>query len=288
VGVGGITIALAVFLFLLVESLVGQWDERREALARTEQALTAARSELTATHAHLSAAYENLRQAQARVLQGYVATFVQAIREYAAIPGMPSDGDRVRRRRVDGLLKDAPDLLRICKEGAERVRTIVERLRGLARSEAGERTAVDVVAAIESALRFVDDRLRRRGIAVCRDYQAVPAVEADGAQLSQVWINLLTNAADALEGRPTPEIAIAVRHRAPGIEVEIRDNGPGMDPETMRRIFEPFFTTKPTGRGTGLGLSIAESTVRRHGGEIAFESDAEHGTCAIVRLPAAR
>jgi signal transduction histidine kinase len=118
---------------------------------------------------------------------------------------------------------------------------------------------------------------------VSRDYDpGLPAIEAYGSELNQVWTNILDNAIDALGGQG--EIRIGVRRSEDHLVVELCDDGPGMAPEVRERIFEPFFTTKPPGSGTGLGLHIAHNVVARHGGRIEVRSRPGE-TCFEVTLP---
>jgi two-component system NtrC family sensor kinase len=183
-------------------------------------------------------------------------------------------------------VRDTPELLRISAEGLDRIKKIVDDLRLFARADSGERTVTDVVEGIDSSLRLLGHRLSREGVAVVKHYEAVPAIEANPAQLNQVWMNLLTNALDALTGRCSPRIEVSV---APdggrGVAVRIRDNGIGIEPTSLPRLFEPFFTTKPIGQGTGLGLSIAYGAVKAHGGTISIDSEREVGTVVVVWLP---
>jgi signal transduction histidine kinase len=105
--------------------------------------------------------------------------------------------------------------------------------------------------------------------------------------LNQVFLSLLKNAAEALEGR-RGTIRVTARAEEGSVLVEIRDDGPGVSPEIRERLFEPFVTTREAGGGTGLGLSICRRIVREHGGEIEIGSDVEGGTRVSVRLPTRR
>jgi two-component system, NtrC family, sensor kinase len=142
---------------------------------------------------------------------------------------------------------------------------------------------------------LLGNRVSAAGVSVAKDYHAVPCLDANAAQLNLVWMNLLSNALDAVEGRPNPQLEVRVADHvnlgaasSNGIEVCIADNGAGVDPAHLPRVFEPFFTTKPIGRGTGLGLSIAYGAVKAHGGTIAVDSRPGGGTTVTVWLPAQR
>ncbi|MBI3782697.1 MAG: hypothetical protein HY270_04775, partial [Deltaproteobacteria bacterium] len=195
-----------------------------------------------------------------------------------------------QQTRLDFVRREMPELLRICIEGSERIAKIVEDLRTFARMDQGERMLVDVGAGIDSCLRLLSDRCKQMKVAIHFEKQPLPRIPASEGQLNQVWMNLLTNALDALQGRPQPTLVIRLqpseRHGRAGVEVEVVDNGCGIDPHIRSRIFEPFFTTKPIGEGTGLGLSIAYGSVKGHNGTIEAIAMPDGGTCMRVWLPA--
>jgi len=178
-----------------------------------------------------------------------------------------------------------------CREGAERIRTIVQDLGIYAssapRTEAGPS---DVVGVLEFALRVADNEVRNRA-RVVKELRPVPKVQGGHARLGQVFLNLLVNAAQAIEPGRVEEnrVRVATRYdEASGrVLVEIEDSGAGMDRETAARIFDPFFTTKPVGTGTGLGLSICHGIVEALGGEIEVESEPGKGTTFRVWLKVA-
>lgn len=116
-----------------------------------------------------------------------------------------------------------------------------------------------------------------------RDFGTIPPVRCYPQQLNQVFLNLLVNAAQALESQG--EITVRTWSGEDNVFVSVKDTGTGMPPEVAKRIFEPFFTTKEVGKGTGLGLSISYDIVRKHGGEISVESEAGLGTTFTVWLP---
>jgi signal transduction histidine kinase len=125
--------------------------------------------------------------------------------------------------------------------------------------------------------------LKKKNISVTRDYaKDLPHIKAYGSELNQVWTNLIVNAIEAMsEGG---KLKIRTKREPIDILVEIRDNGSGIPENVKTRIFEPFFTTKPVGEGTGLGLDAVARIVRRHRGNISFESK-PGDTCFQVRLP---
>jgi signal transduction histidine kinase len=185
-------------------------------------------------------------------------------------------------------LRDMQQVLREALMGADRVRRIVRDLKTFSRQDEDTRGPVDLRAVMDSAAKMAAGELRPRGQLV-RDYTVdVPPVEGNEARLSQVFLNLMINAAHALpEGKPGQnEVRLTLKRGGAGqVVAEVRDTGSGMPPEVLGRIFDPFFTTKPVGRGTGLGLSIVFGIVKSHGGSIQVESEPGNGTTMTVYLP---
>jgi PAS domain S-box-containing protein len=177
------------------------------------------------------------------------------------------------------------------REASERVGFISRDLRSLARPEDKmSTTAVDACAVMTSSLRLAR-HATKRAVRIVSDFDAVLPVEASEPRLSQVFLNLLVNAGQALEASASAENEIRVSIKMSGSDrvlVEIRDNGPGISAENIERIFTPFFSTKERGKGTGLGLSISRRIVTSMGGELSFESALGGGACFRVSLPVAR
>lgn len=199
---------------------------------------------------------------------------VEEVRALAA--NLPAD----RVREIEELAGEG-------RQGAEKVRRIVRALKTFARADEEQRVRLDVHSVLDLSVSMVSTELRRRA-RVVRDYQWVPAVEADEARLGQVFINLLLNAAQALpEGSPEKHtIRIVTRTNPAGrVFVEVHDSGVGIAPEHREQIFDPFFTTRPVGRGIGLGLSICHGIVSALGGEITVASEPGRGATFIVSLP---
>jgi len=174
-------------------------------------------------------------------------------------------------------------------EGAERVSTIVKELRVFSRPNDRTLSVIDPRVVLDSALRMVDNDIRHRAHLV-RDFRAVPDVLGNDARLSQVFLNLLLNAVQALESCDPERSEITVRTSTDekGFAViEIGDTGVGIAPQHLNKIFDPFFTTKPVGLGTGIGLSICHGIVKSMDGVIAVDSKLGHGSVFRVRLPSA-
>ena len=142
---------------------------------------------------------------------------------------------------------------------------------------------VDIHKALESTLLILKYKLKKKNITVVRDYaEELPTIKAYGSELNQVWTNLIVNAVDAMSEGGT--LKVRTKNEPVDLMVEIRDTGSGIPPELKTRIFEPFFTTKAVGEGTGLGLDTVARIVRKHRGNIRFESK-PGDTCFQVRLP---
>jgi PAS domain S-box-containing protein len=180
-------------------------------------------------------------------------------------------------------------LLAEARQGAERVRAIVQGLKSFCGGTRRPGRAVDLARVAELSAAMAGNEIKYRARLVTR-YDVAPPVEADETQLGQVIVNLLVNAAEAVpEGRADRnEIHLAIGTDATGRAViEVRDSGVGIAPHLLGRIFEPFFTTKPMGEGTGLGLAVCHGIVSALGGEIRVESTVGKGTTFRVLLPAA-
>jgi PAS domain S-box-containing protein len=189
------------------------------------------------------------------------------------------------RDRLEQLTRNARD----ATEGAERVQRIVRDLMTFSRVTEEQQTVVDVNAAVEVALKMAEHEIKYRARLV-RELGAVPAVHGHDGRLSQVFLNLLINAARAIEEGHAEANEIRVRswHEGDEVCVEVADTGHGVKPEHLGRLFEPFFSTRAPGAGAGLGLSICHNVVRAHGGRIEVTSEVEVGTRFVVRLPVAR
>ncbi len=170
-------------------------------------------------------------------------------------------------------------------QGAEQISEIVKALKSYVYLDRGPVQSVDVHEGLNNTLLILRSKLKT-GISVRREYASdLPAIEAHGSELNQVWTNLIDNAIDAVEGQNQGEIILRTRHDAQWVVVEVEDNGCGIPDEVKPRIFDPFFTTKPQGHGTGLGLDITYNiVVFKHRGDIRVESQPGK-TCFQVWLP---
>jgi two-component system, NtrC family, sensor kinase len=199
-------------------------------------------------------------------------------------------GARVSDPEMASCLMGMRSCVEDCITASQRIAGIVRDMVTLARSPDDAPVLVDPTVALEAALRMARPYTERRA-KVVSDFVPVPLVLAPSGRLEQLFLNLLLNAAQAIEeGNPAEHcIRTSLRVGAEGeVRVQIADTGCGIAPEIRGRIFEPFFTTRPVGRGMGLGLSVCHGVVRGLGGEIGFESEVGRGTTFTVSLPSVK
>lgn len=168
--------------------------------------------------------------------------------------------------------------------GIDQISELVLNLKNFSRMDAAATEAVSLNDCIESALNIGRNVLKNR-VEVFRELGDLPKLACAPSQINQVFLNLFTNAAQAMD-KPG-ELRIRTWADADAVHVRVTDNGKGIAPENLTRIFDPFFTTKPVGEGTGLGLAISHQIIQKHGGEITVESVVGSGTSFHIRLPLA-
>jgi PAS domain S-box-containing protein len=186
-----------------------------------------------------------------------------------------------------GLLDRLASSVGIAQDGASRVRDIVRGLRVFARTSDDERSPIAVRPALERAIAMTAHELRTRAT-VHAELGESPTVMASDGRLTQVFVNLLINAAHALpDGDPQAhEVRVRLWTEEAEVRVSVRDTGHGISPEHLAHLFDPFFTTKPVGEGSGLGLAIVHGIVTSLGGRVTVESQVGAGTTFVVALPA--
>lgn len=208
--------------------------------------------------------------------------------KYDGMPLSPETASEVKALKqqigYENLLSDFASTIIDCEEGARRIRDIVMNLRTFSRLDEAEVKKIDIHAGIDSTVRLLSQYYSSDSIILKREYGTLPLVDCYAGQLNQVWMNLLTNAAQAI-GRGPGEVRIATDMRDEMVSVTISDTGNGIEPEHLKKIFDPFFTTKPVGEGTGLGLSITYGIIERHGGSIRVESVPGKGTTFVTLIP---
>ncbi len=224
-------------------------------------------------------------------LSNYSNDLINIIEEYTKYneslkPEEKEDIENLKQEIDYEFLKtDLPDLIKSCKEGADRAKNIIQDLKSFSRMEEATITDVDLPHEIDTTLNILHNKIKNKAT-VHKEYnENVPKVEAFGGQLNQVFMNILDNAVGAI--KETGDIWIRMNEDKDNknLIIEIEDNGIGMDEETSRKVFNPFFTTKPVGQGTGLGMSITYKIIKNHQGDIRVESKQNLGTKFIIRLP---
>lgn len=224
----------------------------------------------------------------------------------------PSLQQEISRKDLGFLVTDFPKILRSMKMGTDRIREIVKSLRSFSRLDEAAVKTVNIHEGIDSTLLILQNRIKAKGekpeITILKEYDDLPLVECYAGQLNQVFMNLLSNAIDALEDTgnkkqwatsngqkslspiapcPSPTITIRTQSSDRGwVNITIQDNGPGIPAAIQTKLFDPFFTTKPTGRGTGLGLSISYQIItEKHGGQLQCSSTPGEGAKFTITIP---
>jgi signal transduction histidine kinase len=181
-------------------------------------------------------------------------------------------------------LEDLDSIICDCRDGAERIRDIVQNLRTFSRLDEAEFKKTDIHEGIDSTIRLLSRYFSTDNISLVRKYGGLPLIDTFSGQLNQVWMNLLVNAAQAVSAAGGV-VTITTRTEGESVVIAISDTGYGIAPENLNRIFDPFYTTKPVGEGAGLGLSISFGIVEHHGGTIEVNSRPTEGSTFTLTLP---
>jgi signal transduction histidine kinase len=229
-------------------------------------------------------------------LERYIADLFRMLAAYEAaevqLAGTPTGREVAELREsieLGYLKEDIPNLMAETLEGVRRVRKIVQDLKDFSRVDARQDWEwTNLHQGLDSTLNIVNNELKYKA-EVVREYGQLPEVQCLASELNQVFMNLLVNAAHAIEKARGTIVLRTGTHEAEGqgpqVWVEISDDGCGIAPEQLQRIFDPFFTTKPVGKGTGLGLSLSYGIVQKHHGRIEVRSQPGQGTTFRVTLP---
>lgn len=186
------------------------------------------------------------------------------------------------RLKVDYILKDTRQLLEESLDGATRVKNIVDDLKNISRVDKSEPVYTDINKCLQSSLNIACNEIKYVADIIL-EAGDIPTIPCHPQQISQVFINLLSNAGQAIEGHGT--ITVRTWSEDNFVCVSVADTGKGMSEQIRTKIFDPFFTTKEIGKGTGLGLSISYDIIQKHGGKITVDSEVGKGTVFVVRLP---
>jgi two-component system, NtrC family, sensor kinase len=222
-----------------------------------------------------------------------VTGYRQIIAELRTSAGHIDFGDRTRSLleavkqtedhiNFDFIMADLADIFAECRQGTDRIRKIIADLRDFARPGEPEHQLTDINQGLDAAINLVSSELKNKAELI-KEYGDLPRINCCSRQINQVFINLLVNAAQAIETHGI--IRVRTRVRGKNVEVHISDTGQGIPEQNLSRIFDPFFTTRAVGEGTGLGLSMVYGIIKKHSGEIVVESKVGQGTCFILRLP---
>lgn len=315
----------------------------REALQTSQVSLADAHADATAKAEQLEQALHRLQQTQSQLIQtekmsslgqmvagvaheinnpvGFIYSNLKPINEYVQnlltlirlyqkyypqeVP--PEIQKYIEAIDLDFLIEDLPNILSSMETGTERIRQIVLSLRHFSHLDQAEMKRVDIHEGIDSTLLIVQHRLKptaeHPGIKVVKEYGNLPKINCYAGQLNQVFMNILSNAIDALEATRnngqcvksdglsvpslSPTIWISTQLSPPdSVSIRIADNGSGMTEQVRQRLFDPFFTTKPIGKGTGLGLSVSyQIVVNKHGGTLCCKSQLGLGTEFWITIP---
>ena len=221
-------------------------------------------------------------------LKHYIMDLLRALSVYEANEGELTAETRnvlvELKRQIDivYLREDVDNLLTESMEGMQRVKRIVQDLKDFSHVDESEMQLANLEQGLDSTLNVVWNELKYKADVV-KEYGGIPKILCMPAQLNQVFMNLLTNAAQAIETHGS--ITIRTGQEGNNVWAEVEDTGKGIKPEHLKRIFDPFFTTKPVGSGTGLGLSLSYGIVQQHGGRIEVKSEVGKGSVFRVVLP---
>lgn len=184
----------------------------------------------------------------------------------------------------DEMIDEAKELLVDSAHGLENISDLVTDLRDFARLEKQELSNFDVRDGLQSTLKIAGSVLKEHDVEVVRKYAAVPELDCVPSKLNQVFLNIITNAAQAMPDEGG-SLTITVKEQGNNVVISFEDSGMGMNDEVRAKVFDPFFTTKPVGEGTGLGLSISYTIIKEHGGTIDVLSSEGEGATFTITLP---
>ena len=263
-----------------LELLLSKVEEAQQQLLQSEK--MAAIGQLAAGVAHEINNPVGFVNSNLGSLKTYVNQLLNVISAYeSSDPAQIADARQ--KADLEFLREDLPSLLAESQDGLSRVTKIVQDLKDFSRVDQADHQLSNLNAALESTLNVVANEIKYKA-EVVRELGDIPLVDCVPAQINQVFMNLLVNAAQAIpeKGKIFVRSGLENNH----VWFEIEDTGKGMSAEIQQRIFEPFFTTKPVGHGTGLGLSISyDIIVKKHGGRMDVRSKIDYGTCFRLWLP---
>lgn len=222
------------------------------------------------------------------IIAGYEALVDNLLNEQASEEQISAQMQQIAEMRTDvnarEMLGEMQGLMADSLYGIGQISELVLNLKNFSRMDAAATDAVSLNDCIESALNIGRNVLKNK-VEVIKELGALPKITCAPSQLNQVFLNLFTNAAQAMEEQG--KLRIKSWHADDAVHISVADNGKGIPEENLTRIFDPFFTTKPVGEGTGLGLAISHQIIQQHNGELRVESRVGEGTCFHIKLPIA-
>jgi hemerythrin-like metal-binding protein len=263
-----------------LEQLLSKVEDAQQQLLQSEK--MAAIGQLAAGVAHEINNPVGFVNSNLGSLKTYVGHLLNVISAYES--GERSQIEQARESAdLEFLREDMTALLSESQDGLSRVTKIVQDLKDFSHVDQAEHQQANLNSAMESTLNVVSNEIKYKA-EVIREYGEIPLVDCVPAQISQVFMNLLVNAAQAISSQGKIFVRSGFENKYVWFEVE--DTGHGMSEDIRQRIFEPFYTTKPVGKGTGLGLSISyDIIVKKHGGRMDVTSKPDQGTCFRLWLP---
>lgn len=211
---------------------------------------------------------------------GYLYANMKELQKYIDLLKQSEEGKN--EVSTEYIKEDIDQLIMESVEGSERVKTIVENLRKFSRLDEAEFKFADIHEGLDSTIMLIEKELGER-VKLHKKYAEIPAISCMPGHLNQVFLNMLLNAIQAIDGDGNIWISTVIEDD--NVIITFKDDGKGIPKKSIDKIFEPFFTTKPVGMGTGLGLSISYGIIQEHGGVIKVKSKKKKGTTFIISIP---
>lgn len=267
--------------------LLHDLKEAQQQLVMSEK--MASLGQLTAGVAHEINNPINFVSANIKPLKEDLADIIDTIHEYERIIDeneldhfFAKAKEENKKKDLEFTLNEVQELLKGIEEGALRTSEIVKGLRNFSRLDQNVVKNTNINEGLESTLAILHSSFKDR-ISIVKEYRNLPEIACLPGEINQVFMNILSNAIQAIKGKGN--IYITTKKMSNHVTIEIRDTGSGMTATTQHKIFEPFFTTKDVGKGTGLGLSISYGIIKKHNGTIEVTSTLGEGTTFLITLP---